>query len=552
MRRLTRPRGLVMALAFCVALLGAAAGTAMWHVFKPIRALAEPSLHNSSFHVDQLQAQYEQWIVALWAFSAGRLDAAGVSLRLDILASRLAPAREMTAVESVPGASAVLHDLEEGINRWTPVVAALQDGDAASQARALALVDAVSGLRLRVLEMAIDTNRSFAELRARDRLLFLERFRWLLMATVALTFGVVMLVAVLWRQLRRSNLLAESLAELNLTLEDRVLRRTVQLHERERQLHAILDASPIAVALLRRSDQQLLFANRRFQRQFQPADESAGEGESGARARATCFQSIFVDAAAAAEFWRRFALAESLEDYEVQLRDAGGPAPTASGWSLVSARELSVDGEPVMLFWAYDITTRKSLEAELRLLAHTDPLTGVLNRRAFSERAAQAMAAGAAAAAPLACLMVDIDHFKRVNDAHGHAGGDEAIRQIAGLAQASLKGDDLLGRLGGEEFGILLPDTGPDDATATAERLRQKVEALTLNLGGASVRLTVSIGVANRLPHEDAASLYRRADAALYRAKRTGRNAVVVAGDLATAAEPGPASGDVTAEPAVG
>ena len=75
---------------------------------------------------------------------------------------------------------------------------------------------------------------------------------------------------------------------------------------------------------------------------------------------------------------------------------------------------------------------------------------------------------------------------------------------------------------------------------------------LTLNLRGASVRLTVSIGVANRLPQEDAASLYRRADAALYRAKRTGRNAVVVARDLATAAEPGTASGEVTAQPAVG
>ena len=531
MHRFVQMRRMLLSLTLAVALLGAAAGAALWHTLQPIRSLAAPSMQTNSFQVDQLQLQYERFIEALWRFSAGELDAAGLSLRLDILASRLAPARQLSGIDGLPGPSATLQAMAERIDAWTPVVADLRDGEAGSRARAVALIGEVRGLRDQVQDMVVETNRAFGEQRDHERLQFFERFRWLLMAIAALASGVALLVAMLWRQLKRSSRLGETLAEPNLTLEDRVVQRTAQLHERERQVHAILDASPIAVALLRLADHGVVFANQRFRRRF-----AAPTGAPGAPMP---FNAIFVDEAGAADFWRAFQIAQSLEDHEVELNTADG---RAGGWSLVSVRPLVVGGEPVLLFWAYDITTRKELESELRQLAHTDPLTGVLNRRAFTERSAQCLAAARRQQRPLAVLMLDIDHFKQVNDCHGHATGDLAIQRVALLAQRSLRAPDLLGRLGGEEFGILLPDTTQEEALATAERLRRAIAAEPLTQDGlagnvgrqvaADIALTVSIGLTSLRPGETLESLCRRADAALYAAKRAGRNRVLVAEDV--------------------
>ncbi|APW37463.1 hypothetical protein RD110_09895 [Rhodoferax koreense] len=516
MLRLVKMRRLVLALSLGVALLGAAAGTALWHVFKPMRALSEPSLQTNGFQVDQLQLQYERFLEALWAFSAGKLDAAALSFRLDIVASRLAPARQLSGISELPGPNGVLQELEKRIDAWTPVVASLSDGDAASVARAAELIVEVKKFRSQVQDMVVETNRAFSDRRDQDRLLFFARFRWLLTAVAALTLGLLLLFGVLWRQLRRSSQLGDSLAELNLTLEDRVARRTVQLQDRERQLHTILDASPIAVALLRLDGPTMLFANQRFRQQFGVSD--------GLEVVLPAFEAIFADPAALREFWQVYSIARGVEGYEVQLIGGAGRV-----WALVSARELVMDGAAVLLFWAYDISTRKELEAELRQLAHTDPLTGVLNRRAFTERSAQAIAAAQRHGRPLAVLMLDIDHFKVVNDSHGHAAGDLAIQQVAEVSLRSLRAIDLLGRLGGEEFSILLPETGAEEALATAERLRAAIAQTPVLLDGLRIMLTVSIGLSSLAAQDDDQALYRRADAALYQAKRAGRNRVVVA-----------------------
>ena len=518
MQRLVKMRRLVLSLALAVALLGVAAGFALWHTLKPIRALSAPSLQTSSFQVDQLQLQYERFIDALWSFSAGQLDAASLSLRLDILASRLAPARQLSGIDSLPGPSRVLTTLAQRVDSWTPVVAQLRDGDRASRLRASALIDEVKDIRDSVQDMVVETNRAFGDQRDQERMQFFERFSWLLMAIAALASGVVLLVGVLWRQWRRSSQLGDSLAELNHTLEDRVAHRTGQLQETARQIHAILDASPIAVALLRLSDHEMLFANQRFRRYF-----PAAIGEDDATLR---FASLFANDAAADDFWHLLGRSRSLEDYEVQLNNCDG---AAYGWSLVSVRELVMDAEPVLLFWAYDISTRKELEADLRQLAHTDPLTGVLNRRAFTQRSAECIAAARRQHRPLAVLMLDIDHFKRVNDRYGHATGDVAIQRVASLALRGLRPLDLLGRLGGEEFGILLPETTEEEALAIAERLRLAVaaEPLMLDEAGVALTLNVSIGLTSLRAGDDPESLCRRADYALYAAKRGGRNRVL-------------------------
>lgn len=169
----------------------------------------------------------------------------------------------------------------------------------------------------------------------------------------------------------------------------------------------------------------------------------------------------------------------------------------------------------------------RELEA-LAGLARRDALTGLPNRRAFDEALARELARADRGGAPLAVVALDVDHFKRVNDAHGHAAGDAALRAVAERARGALRAGDLLARVGGEEFGALLPGAALADAREVAERIRAAVEAAPVPVTAASVplRLTVSLGCAARVSGEAAAALVGRADARLYDAKRGGRNRV--------------------------
>ncbi|MDO8959412.1 MAG: diguanylate cyclase [Rhodocyclaceae bacterium] len=172
-----------------------------------------------------------------------------------------------------------------------------------------------------------------------------------------------------------------------------------------------------------------------------------------------------------------------------------------------------------------DISQRKAAEQELLQLATTDTLTGLANRRHFLAQIAQEAERILRFARPAALLMLDLDHFKRVNDQHGHAAGDAVLKAFAQEVTESLRKTDRAGRLGGEEFAILLPETHPDAAQAFAERLRLSVEALPIPFEGMTLGITVSIGVTNVSP-EDIESTLRRGDRALYLAKEGGRNRV--------------------------
>jgi len=171
----------------------------------------------------------------------------------------------------------------------------------------------------------------------------------------------------------------------------------------------------------------------------------------------------------------------------------------------------------------------RELNADLERLAMVDPLTGVANRRYFYQRAGIEIGAAHRRRSPLACLMLDIDVFKSVNDRYGHAAGDLVLKRVAETVQAGIRPYDLLGRLGGEEFAVLLPDADIDAATVIAERLRIAVSASPALVEGVALPVTVSIGVSVLAP-EDAAidPLLDRADRALYQAKDGGRNRVVV------------------------
>ncbi len=174
----------------------------------------------------------------------------------------------------------------------------------------------------------------------------------------------------------------------------------------------------------------------------------------------------------------------------------------------------------------------------LKLAGLTDGLTGVHNRRYFESRCLEEVQAARRNQQPLVCLLLDVDHFKRINDTHGHPAGDAVLRYVARLIRAQLRGSDVVARYGGEEFVMLLPATPLSAALETAERIRRVIAAQSMPVQVAEpLRISVSIGAA-LLPGEGeadaavlAAALVQRADQALYAAKQGGRNRVQQAAD---------------------
>jgi diguanylate cyclase (GGDEF)-like protein len=165
--------------------------------------------------------------------------------------------------------------------------------------------------------------------------------------------------------------------------------------------------------------------------------------------------------------------------------------------------------------------------AELERLATTDVLTGALNRRRIFELAAAELARAARYEQPICLAMLDLDHFKSINDRFGHAVGDEALRAVADVVRGQLRTVDLLGRYGGEELMVVLPQTAREAARVALERSRAAVAAIRLSAASATVN--VSGGVVEVQRGESLEAGLRRADAALYEAKRSGRNRLVVA-----------------------
>lgn len=163
---------------------------------------------------------------------------------------------------------------------------------------------------------------------------------------------------------------------------------------------------------------------------------------------------------------------------------------------------------------------------ELRHLAEVDPLTNVFNRRAFLTLLDKAISNAQRTQTTLPVLVMDLDHFKKVNDSWGHRAGDDVLRHFVILAQRCLRKEDVMGRLGGEEFAIFLPNAGAGGAIAVAERLRAMVEAHPVVTEQRSITLTVSVGVTLCAGSESAGAALQRADEAMYLAKERGRNRV--------------------------
>ena len=174
---------------------------------------------------------------------------------------------------------------------------------------------------------------------------------------------------------------------------------------------------------------------------------------------------------------------------------------------------------------ARDVSHRKAIEDRLARAAMTDSLTGLANRRAFLAELEVRIKSGA----PGCVAMFDLDHFKRVNDTYGHAAGDEVLEQFARMARAAIREDDLVARLGGEEFAVVLPGLGLEQARLVCDRLRVDLSHTALIVGSATIYVTVSGGVAAYQSQVTSERVLRAADAALYRAKAAGRDRLAIA-----------------------
>ena len=172
----------------------------------------------------------------------------------------------------------------------------------------------------------------------------------------------------------------------------------------------------------------------------------------------------------------------------------------------------------------------------LEQLASLDPLTELYNHRHFFNLAGAEFAKARRHKRPISTIMIDADHFKSINDSHGHAMGDQALISLSRTCEKLIRESDFIGRLGGEEFAVCCPDTDQDGATHLAERIREAISETTVEHEGETLNFTVSIGVATMCDHDGSFnSVLDRADNLLYRAKQTGRNRVINIADASMA-----------------
>ena len=281
--------------------------------------------------------------------------------------------------------------------------------------------------------------------------------------------------------------------------------------------HEIVETAPVPM-IVSRFGGEVIYANRRAEEIFGVFPEEL-EGRNAAR--------LYVSPEDRDAWIEEVQTMGFVYDREIRMKTLGGREFCA----LLSAAPLRRDDEDVLLIGVSDITRQKELEAELVRLAEIDGLTEILNRRSFMERSAMELKRAFRHRTPTSLLIIDIDHFKNVNDTYGHHVGDEVLRSLARRLADGLRREDLLGRIGGEEFAALLPQTDLEGALLAAERLRLAVESMVVPCDGWEIRITVSIGAslqeAERV--QDLERLLKSADSALYAAKQNGRNRVETA-----------------------
>jgi diguanylate cyclase (GGDEF)-like protein/PAS domain S-box-containing protein len=318
------------------------------------------------------------------------------------------------------------------------------------------------------------------------------------------------------RDISAHNRAVASLRSLNESLEHRVEERTKELANANSFLETLLEAIPTPVWWKDIKDRFLGY-NRAFQKYFGVDMESWVGEQMGNVLPANAFSEP-------KQILLPFEQSQPEIEYETALHideELRNVIVSEKGWTGHGNQFSGTIG--VLL----DITHRKKMEEELRRMATTDPLTGINNRRHFMEVAVSEVERARRYFHPLSVMMLDIDYFKKVNDTYGHAAGDEVLKSMTSACTTLLRKGDAIGRLGGEEFAIILPDTAREGAIHLAERLRHAIEVLDVSSGEQRIRFTCSIGLSQLASGDHSfEAVLSRADEALYEAKRSGRNRV--------------------------
>ena len=303
-------------------------------------------------------------------------------------------------------------------------------------------------------------------------------------------------------------------------LEGLVEERTRQLRTNEESQRRLLDAAPVALLIIDPENLRIVQANQRAAQILESSEREL---------LGTAAPAVHLPGAPGESFFERLRREGAIDGVSAQVATATGRL----FWALLDARALPQAGGTRWMLGIVDITEQKRTEERLRELATTDPLTGALNRRQLYELAEEEVRRAERYWRPLCFAMLDLDHFKTVNDRFGHAIGDEALKAVAAAIRRSLRATDRLARHGGEEFVVMLPETPLSTAKGALERIRVSVAGLHFQARGEVVSITVSAGVVAWRSGESVDAVIDRADLALYEAKGAGRNRVVAAGDVA-------------------
>ena len=287
--------------------------------------------------------------------------------------------------------------------------------------------------------------------------------------------------------------------------------------DNEQRLRAMLEILPVAVYIARWEDGKILFVNRKTCLLFQ---QSAGILLKSSAA------DFYADPQDRANVRQLLQTVQDVRDIEVPMRTAQGREFVAE----IAAIMIHYAGTPTVLVAVNDVTQRKQLEARLLQQANTDELTGIDNRRHFFAEAEQEIRRARRFGRAVSVMMIDLDHFKKINDTLGHAVGDMVLQEVVKAIRQSLRETDIVGRLGGEEFAALLPETSLEAARDVATRMAAYIANHPVVTANATVPCTVSIGLAQMAEQETTLdAMLHRADQALYRAKHNGRNRVELA-----------------------
>lgn len=289
--------------------------------------------------------------------------------------------------------------------------------------------------------------------------------------------------------------------------------------ESRKRLKLIIQSSPFPIIICHLKDDSLMLVNKKAAQMFNISLSAPGKYKAS---------EYFADPASRKLLFSKLENTPVVEDFEILAKKADS---TDTFWISVSARVIDFDYELALYMAFQDITNRKEKEIILYDQATRDPLTGIYNRRQLEELMLNELNRANRYGLTFTVLMIDADHFKNVNDTYGHQAGDLVLKMITNTCSELLRESDIIGRFGGEEFIIVLPETGMENALIVADRIREKIANNSVfyedeNGHTSEICITVSIGIAESNDITDIELLIKDVDEALYEAKENGRNRI--------------------------